>query len=75
MSAPTSSVIDQAWQIERYRICALRAALRLEIAGMKGRGRSAYSQLRAIFGGRTRTEALERVNAWISNTAPVRRDA
>jgi hypothetical protein len=35
--------ITTAEDIERFRLFTLRAALKLEIAGMKKRGRSAYS--------------------------------
>ena len=36
--------------IEFYRLCALRGALRLEILGMKRRGKSAYSVVKQEFG-------------------------
>ena len=36
-------IADTPYKIELYRLLSLRRALRLEIVGLKGRGRSAYS--------------------------------
>lgn len=40
--------------IERFRLITLRAALQLEIAGMRRRGRSAANIIREILGTQTR---------------------
>jgi hypothetical protein len=42
----TAIVLDTPELIARYRLLTLRAALRLEIAGMKKRGQSAYQTLK-----------------------------
>ena len=36
-------IADTPYKIELYALLSLRAALRLEIVGLKGRGKSAYS--------------------------------
>jgi hypothetical protein len=43
-------VIEGDHAIAMYRLCALKARLRLEVAGMKGRGPSAYSIIKSEFG-------------------------
>jgi len=43
-------VIDTPEGIEMYRLLALKYALKLEIAGMKHRGGSAYAMLKREFG-------------------------
>lgn len=51
-------------QIARARLLTLRAALRLEIAGMTRRGRPASAILREMgFTGKTKVQVLESVNA------------
>ena len=50
-------------QIERYRLATLRAALKLEILGMKrSRGPSAYAILKKEGFTGTRAEILEQIN-------------
>ena len=50
-------------QIARYRLATLRAALKLEIAGMKrSRGRSAYSILKDEGFTGTRAAVLQQLN-------------
>lgn len=49
-------------QIARYRLTTLRAMLKLEIAGMKKRGPSAYSTLKAEGFTGTRAAVLEQLN-------------
>ena len=49
-------------QIARYRLATLRAALKLEIAGMKRRGRSAYSILKDEGFTGTRAAILQQLN-------------
>lgn len=53
------NVIDTPEQIARFALVSLRGRLRLEIAGMKGRGPSAYSILKKKYGYRgTRADVL-----------------
>jgi len=49
-------------QIARYRLATLRAALKLEIAGMQRRGRSAYSILKDEGFTGTRAAVLQQLN-------------
>ena len=49
-------------QISRYRLATLRAALKLEIAGMKKRGPSAYATLKAEGFTGTRAAVLQQLN-------------
>ena len=43
-----TNIIDTPEQFAWFNLARLRGALRLEIAGMKGRGPSALSQLRVM---------------------------
>lgn len=53
-------------QIHAYRLLTLRAMLKLELAGMKRRGRSAYAILKSEFGFRgSRAAVLGQLNAAI----------
>ena len=54
-------------QIERYRLATLRAALKLEIAGMKRRGPSAYAILTKEGFTGTRADILEQINKQLEN--------
>lgn len=54
-------------QIERYRLATLRAALKLEIAGMKRRGPSAYAILKKEGFTGTRAAILEQINKQLEN--------
>jgi hypothetical protein len=49
-------------QIARYRLATLRAALKLEIAGMKRHGPSAYAILKTEGFTGTRAHILEQIN-------------
>lgn len=61
-------IIDSAEGIAFAQLVARRAALRLEIAGMKRRGRSAYSICKEVYGLRGSREAvLEQLNAMIED--------
>jgi hypothetical protein len=55
-------------QIARYRLATLRAALKLEIAGMKRRGRSVYSILRDEGYTGTRAQVLEQLHNHLETT-------
>ena len=48
-------------QISTYRLAVLRGALKLEIAGMKGRGRTALSVLRGMGYSGNREKVLAQV--------------
>ena len=58
-------VCDTPENINYFVLCAQRGALRLEIAGMKRRGQSALSALRAMGFKGNREQVLEKVNAAI----------
>ena len=55
-------------QIARYRLATLRAALKLEIAGMKRRGPSAYAILKTEGFTGTRADILEQINKQLEQT-------
>lgn len=55
-------------QIARYRLATLRSALKLEIAGMKRRGRSVYSILRDEGYTGTRAQVLEQLHNHLEAT-------
>jgi hypothetical protein len=62
-------MIDTPEGIEAYRILALKGALKLEIAGMKGRGRSAYSILKSEFGFKgSRQSVLDQLQKIVDET-------
>ena len=55
-------------QIERYRLATLRAALKLEMLGMKrSRGPSAYALLKKEGFTGTRADILEQINKQLEN--------
>ena len=58
----TAIILDTPDKIARYRLLTLRAALRLEIAGMKKRGKSAYQILKAEGYSGTRAQVLEQLH-------------
>jgi len=63
-------VLDTPDQIARFRLATLRAALRLEIAGMKrSRGPSAYAILKTEGFTGTRAAVLEQLNKHLEQTA------
>jgi len=61
-------VLDTPEQIARYRLLTLRAALRLEIAGMKKRGQSAYQILKAEGYTGTRAQVHEQLQNYLEAT-------
>jgi len=61
-------VLDTPEQIARYRLLTLRAALRLEIAGMKKRGQSAYQILKAEGYTGTRAQVHEQLQNYLETT-------
>ena len=64
----TAIVLDTPEKIARFRLIALRGALRLEIAGMKKRGTSAYQTLKAEGFTGTRAQVLEQLNNHLEAT-------
>ncbi len=56
-------VLDTPEKIARFRLLALRGALKLEILGMKKRGTSAYQVLKAMGYIGTRAQVLQQLNA------------
>jgi hypothetical protein len=56
------SVITNPDHIAQFRILTLRQALRLEIMGMKKRGSSAYSTLKALGFKGTRQEIFDQLS-------------
>ena len=53
-----SGVITGNWAMEVYRMATLKAALKLEIAGMTRHGRSAYSLIKEEYGWKGRRERI-----------------
>jgi hypothetical protein len=64
----TAIVLDTPEKIARYRLLTLRAALRLEIAGMKRRGDSAYKILKNEGYSGTRAQVLEQLHNHLEAT-------
>ena len=61
-------IIDTPYKIELYRLAALKSMLKLEIKGMKGRGRSAYSIAKEELGIKgNKQKVLEQVNEMIQS--------
>ena len=59
-------VLDGSEGTEYYRLLALRGALRLELKGMKRRGRSAYSIAKQVYGLKgTRQSVLDQLTAMV----------
>ena len=56
-------IAENKYQIQLYSMLALRARLKLELVGLKGRGRTAYSLLKEELGIKgNRQEVLDKVN-------------
>ena len=61
-------VADTPYKIELYRLLTLRAALRLEVVGLKGRGKSAYSIAKQELGVKgNKQKVLDQVNQMIQS--------
>jgi hypothetical protein len=59
-------VVDTPDGIAFFQLCARRGALKLEIAGLKRRGRSAYSICKEVYGLKgSREKVLEQMEAMI----------
>ena len=61
-------IADTPYKIELYGLSALRAALRLEVVGLKGRGKSAYSIAKQELGVKgNKQKVLDQVNQMIQS--------
>ena len=61
-------IADTLYKIELYGLLSLRAALRLEVAGLKGRGKSAYSIAKQELGVKgNKQKVLDQVNQMIQS--------
>ena len=61
-------IADTPYKIELYRLLCLRRNLRLEVVGLKGRGRSAYSVLKEELGIKgNKQKVLDQVNQMIQS--------
>ena len=69
-------IAENIYQIQLYKLLTLRAALRLEVVGMKGRGRSAYSILKEELGMKgNKQKVLDQVNEMIQSIKKERGEA
>ena len=61
-------IADTPYKIDLYRLLSLRAALRLEVVGLRGRGRSAYSIAKKELGVKgNKQKVLDQVNQMIQS--------
>ena len=61
-------IADTPYKIELYALLSLRAALRLEVVGLKGRGKSAYSIAKQELGVKgNKQKVLDQVNQMIQS--------
>ena len=61
-------IADNPYKIDLYRLLSLRAALRLEVVGLKGRGKSAYSIAKKELGVKgNKQKVLDQVNQMIQS--------
>jgi len=59
-------IIDNPNHIELFRLLTIKAALSLEIAGLTGRGKSAYSLAKKEFGLKgNKQKVFDQVNAMV----------
>ena len=64
----TEMIADTPYKIELYRLLSLRAALRMEVAGLKGRGKSAYAIAKQELGIKgNKQKVLDQVNQMIQS--------
>ena len=69
-------IADTPYKIELYRLLSLRAALRLEVVGLKGRGRSAYSIAKEELGIKgNKQKVVDQVNEIIQSVKKERGEA
>ena len=61
-------IADTPYKIDLYALLSLRAALRLEVVGLKGRGKSAYSIAKQELGIKgNKQKVLDQVNQMIQS--------
>ena len=61
-------IADTPYKIELYRLLTLKSALKLEVLGMKGRGRSAYSIIKEELGIKgNKQKVLDQVNQMLDS--------
>ena len=61
-------IADTPYKIDLYALLSLRAALRMEVAGLKGRGKSAYSIAKQELGVKgNKQKVLDQVNQMIQS--------
>ena len=61
-------IADTPYKIELYALLSLRAALRLEVVGLKGRGKSAYAIAKQELGIKgNKQKVLDQVNQMIQS--------
>lgn len=46
----TTAILTEKTQIDVYALCVIRTRLRLELAGMKGHGKSTFSVVKERYG-------------------------
>ena len=61
-------IADNPYKIDLYALLSLRAALRMEVAGLKGRGKSAYARAKQELGVKgNKQKVLDQVNQMIQS--------
>ena len=61
-------IADTPYKIELYALLSLRAALRMEVVGLKGRGKSAYAIAKQELGVKgNKQKVLDQVNQMIQS--------
>ena len=61
-------IADTPYKIDLYSLLALRAALRMEVVGLKGRGKSAYSIAKEELGVKgNKQKVLDQVNQMLQS--------
>ena len=61
-------IADTPYKIELYALLSLRAALRMEVAGLKGRGKTAYAIAKQELGIKgNKQKVLDQVNQMIQS--------
>ena len=61
-------IADTPYKIDLYALLSLRAALRLEVVGLKGRGKSAYAIAKQELGIKgNKQKVLDQVNQMIQS--------
>lgn len=64
------AILTTKFQIDTFRLCTLKAGLKLEIVGMKKRGKSCYAILKELGFYGTKKQVLEQVELTLSKILP-----